>query len=175
MREIFCPSTGLAASYPILLRHLYSINDLLKKDGILAPSDSSLTNTSRLYDLIGRPLDKIPTVHVGGTNGKVSSLIIHCLQQLLTCSSDTHYRAAHPSSCQRVWVLVDYAQDYSSVLILQAFERECKSTHSWFPKRHLCSIYQLCWSFVLITAFLLLCSNWRLFSHVCTTRVKNVK
>jgi hypothetical protein len=71
MREIFCPSSGLAASYPTLLRHLYSINDLLKKDGILAPSDSSLTNTSRLYDLIGRPLDKIPTLHVGGTNGKV--------------------------------------------------------------------------------------------------------
>jgi hypothetical protein len=71
MREIFCPSSGLAASYPTMLRHLYSINDLLKKDGILAPSDSSLTNTSRLYDLIGRPLDKIPTLHVGGTNGKV--------------------------------------------------------------------------------------------------------
>jgi hypothetical protein len=71
MREIFCPNSGLAASYPTMLRHLYSINDLLKKDGILAPSDSSLTNTSRLYDLIGRPLDKIPTLHVGGTNGKV--------------------------------------------------------------------------------------------------------
>lgn len=71
MREIFCPSSGLAASYPAMLRHLYGINDLLKKDGILAPSDSSLTNTSRLYDLIGRPLDKIPTLHVGGTNGKV--------------------------------------------------------------------------------------------------------
>lgn len=74
MREIFCPSSGLAASYPTMLRHLYSINDLLKKDGILAPSDSSLTNTSRLYDLIGRPLDKIPTLHVGGTNGKVIML-----------------------------------------------------------------------------------------------------
>ena len=27
-------------------------------------------NTRRLYELIGKPLDSIPTVHVGGTNGK---------------------------------------------------------------------------------------------------------
>ena len=71
MKEIFCPTSGVVASYPAMLRHLYNINDLLKKDGILAPSDSSLTNTTRLYDLIGRPLDKIPTLHIGGTNGKV--------------------------------------------------------------------------------------------------------
>ena len=78
MREIFCPAAGLAANYPSMLRHLYSINDLLKKDGILAPSDASLTNTSRLYDLIGRPLDKIPTLHIGGTNGKVSTSQTTC-------------------------------------------------------------------------------------------------
>lgn len=71
MKEIFCPAAGLVANYPTLLRHLYSINDLLKKDGIMAPSDASLTNTSRLYNLIGRPLDRIPTLHIGGTNGKV--------------------------------------------------------------------------------------------------------
>jgi len=70
MKEIFCPAAGLVANYPTLLRHLYSINDLLKKDGIMAPSDASLTNTSRLYNLIGRPLDRIPTLHIGGTNGK---------------------------------------------------------------------------------------------------------
>ncbi len=29
-------------------------------------------NTSRLYDLVGRPLDNIPVIHVGGTNGKGS-------------------------------------------------------------------------------------------------------
>ena len=86
MREIFCPSAGLASNYPTMLRHLYSINDLLKKDGISAPSDASLTNTSRLYDLIGRPLDKIPTLHVGGTNGKVSNQSTVMIVTVILCT-----------------------------------------------------------------------------------------
>ena len=72
-QNIYFPAEGIGSSYPENLRFLYGINDKLKKDGILAPSDSSLTNTLRLYDLIGRPLDRIPTVHVGGTNGKGST------------------------------------------------------------------------------------------------------
>lgn len=64
-------SIGTAVSYPSLLRLFYTINASLKRDGISAPSDDSLRNTRELYELIGRPLDTIPTIHVGGTNGKV--------------------------------------------------------------------------------------------------------
>lgn len=59
--------------YPSLLRLMYKINDGLKRDGILAPNNQSLSNTDILYGLIGRPLDTIPTVHIGGTNGKGST------------------------------------------------------------------------------------------------------
>jgi dihydrofolate synthase/folylpolyglutamate synthase len=69
-KSIYYPVGGIGTTYPQCLRWLYAINDKLKADGISAPSDASLTNTRRLYDLIGRPLDRIPTVHVGGTNGK---------------------------------------------------------------------------------------------------------
>jgi len=62
-------------SYPAVLRLLYSVNDSLKADGIMAPSDDSLVHTRRLYELISRPLDQIPTVHVGGTNGKVGTFL----------------------------------------------------------------------------------------------------
>ena len=72
-QNIYFPVDGIGSTYAANLRFLNSINDKLKKDGILAPSDSSLTNTLRLYDLIGRPLDRIPTVHIGGTNGKGST------------------------------------------------------------------------------------------------------
>ena len=132
MREIFSPSTGLAANYPTMLRHLYGINDLLKKDGIMAPSDASLTNTSRLYDLIGRPLDRIPTLHVGGTNGKVIRRTINsfCWDATVAiyCHSAMNYncRAAHLTSCQKVWVRVDSVQVYSSVRILQVSGKEFK-------------------------------------------------
>jgi hypothetical protein len=67
----FSGNEGTTCTYPQLLRMLCSINDSLKRDGILAPTDVSLVNTARLYELIGKPLDKIPTVIVGGTNGKV--------------------------------------------------------------------------------------------------------
>ncbi len=60
------------ALYPSMLRLYYGINSNLKKEGILAPFAASVLNTKRLYDLIGQPLDNIPTIHIGGTNGKVS-------------------------------------------------------------------------------------------------------
>jgi dihydrofolate synthase/folylpolyglutamate synthase len=72
MKAIYNP-TGFASTYPSLLRALYNVNDLLKRDGIMAPSEDSLKNTRSLYERIGKPLDKIPTIHVGGTNGKGST------------------------------------------------------------------------------------------------------
>jgi hypothetical protein len=62
---------GPVDTYPSYLRMLLSINERLKKDGILAPSDNSIVHTATLYDLIGKPLNRIPTILVGGTNGKV--------------------------------------------------------------------------------------------------------
>ena len=56
--------------YPSHLRQFYGINAKLRKEGISAPQDVSVANTKRLYDIIGKPLDSIPTLHVGGTNGK---------------------------------------------------------------------------------------------------------
>lgn len=64
------------ALYPAMLRTLCGVNARLKKDGILAPTGGSLQNTKRLYALIGQPLDNIPTIHVGGTNGKVMQTTI---------------------------------------------------------------------------------------------------
>lgn len=58
--------------YPEYLRSLYGVNRKLRKDGILAPGDASVHNVRALYKALGRPLDKIPTIHVGGTNGKVN-------------------------------------------------------------------------------------------------------
>ena len=57
--------------YPAHLRQFYAINSGLRKEGISAPQEISLANTKRLYEIIGSPLDSIPTLHVGGTNGKV--------------------------------------------------------------------------------------------------------
>jgi hypothetical protein len=60
-------------NYGTALKYLYGINSRLKAEGILAPNSNSLTNTKELYKLIGKPLDTIPTIHIGGTNGKVSN------------------------------------------------------------------------------------------------------
>jgi dihydrofolate synthase/folylpolyglutamate synthase len=60
--------------YPESLRNFYGLNARLRKDGISAPQEVSVANTKRVYDCIGRPLDSIPTLHIGGTNGKVGSL-----------------------------------------------------------------------------------------------------
>jgi folylpolyglutamate synthase/dihydropteroate synthase len=57
--------------YPSTLRYLYALNANLSRGGVQAPSHKSLDNTRLLYELIGKPLDKIPTVIIGGTNGKV--------------------------------------------------------------------------------------------------------
>lgn len=69
--SIYTPG-GSTTFYPAMLRLLNGINSSLRKDGILAPGMNSVQNTKRLYELIGQPLDNIPTVHVGGTNGKVT-------------------------------------------------------------------------------------------------------
>ncbi len=39
-------------------------------------SKESKLHTTRLYNAIGRPLDAIPSVLVGGTNGKVFVCVI---------------------------------------------------------------------------------------------------
>lgn len=88
LKDIYYPAEGIGETYSACLKFLYGINDKLKKDGIMAPSDSSLSNTSRLYDLIGRPLDRIPTVHVGGTNGK-GSTSFKIAESLRTCGLRT--------------------------------------------------------------------------------------
>lgn len=82
MEHIYTPP-GYDTSYPSLLRAVYDVNSLLKKDGIMAPSTGSLCNTRRVYELIDRPLDSIPVVHVGGTNGKGSTSfkIAECLHR----------------------------------------------------------------------------------------------
>eukprot|EP01039_Chlorochromonas_danica_P007974 gene7974-8795_t len=68
--EIYSPS--LIQSYPDTLRFLQSLNKKLKTDGVLAPTSSSIDHVRTLYNALGRPLDDIPVVHVGGTNGKGS-------------------------------------------------------------------------------------------------------
>ena len=60
-------------SYSECLRKLYSVNSSLNTSGITMPSSGNLDNTMKLYELIGKPLDSIPTIHVGGTNGKGST------------------------------------------------------------------------------------------------------
>lgn len=73
LKEVYTPTSyQYDLNYTTILKTLNGINDNLKQDGVIyAPNDDSLLNTSKLYDLIGRPLDKIPTIHIGGTNGKV--------------------------------------------------------------------------------------------------------
>lgn len=67
--DIYRPKT-LWSDYGSLMAHLNGINGQLKKDGIAMPSSDSMDTVRRLYDNLGRPLDVIKTVHVGGTNGK---------------------------------------------------------------------------------------------------------
>ena len=66
--------------YASCLRRLYSINGSLNSNGIVMPNN--LNGTIRLYRLLGSPLDRIPTIHVGGTNGKgtTSFKIAQCLR-----------------------------------------------------------------------------------------------
>ena len=63
--------------YPTALQYLNSINAKLRADGVLAPNSNSLSNTMNLYELVGKPLDRIPTFHIGGTNGKVLWFLSH--------------------------------------------------------------------------------------------------
>jgi hypothetical protein len=63
-------------SYSSLIRKLYRIN-------MSNPVKMGLQNSEQLYNLFGRPLDKVPIVHVAGTNGKGSVTIkaAECLKQ----------------------------------------------------------------------------------------------
>lgn len=67
-------------TYSSVLRSFYSINSQMERyrkqaqidrGGTDAPSFGSLIHTQTIYDLLGKPLDNIPTFHIGGTNGKV--------------------------------------------------------------------------------------------------------
>lgn len=69
LKDIYTPK-GYDSSYNNLLDALNRVNGKLNKSGVKAPSEEALVNTRRLYELLGKPLDRIPTVHVGGTNGK---------------------------------------------------------------------------------------------------------
>ena len=70
--QVYTPE-GYNADYSTLLRHLNAVNGLLKGSescGVVRPTEDALECTRRLYAAVGRPLDRIKTVHVGGTNGK---------------------------------------------------------------------------------------------------------
>jgi folylpolyglutamate synthase/dihydropteroate synthase len=96
MNKIYLPSGNIIQSYPQLLRSLYDVNDALKRDGIMAPSSASVMNTNKLYELIGRPLDHIPTIHVGGTNGKVFySLRFQALYFFSSLACKKSFTSAH--------------------------------------------------------------------------------
>lgn len=69
--KIYAP---VVSTYPALLRHLYNVNTMIS-DSLPAPNSFSKVNTQKLYDAIGRPLDRIPSVLVGGTNGKGSTCL----------------------------------------------------------------------------------------------------
>jgi dihydrofolate synthase / folylpolyglutamate synthase len=59
------PGKSPSKMYNALLRKLYSIN-------IANPVKMGLDNSKRAYELLGKPLDSIPVIHVAGTNGKGS-------------------------------------------------------------------------------------------------------
>ena len=63
-------------NYHTVLRKLYQINTM-------NPVKMGLSNTLSLYNLIGRPLDTVPIIHVAGTNGKGSVALktANCLQK----------------------------------------------------------------------------------------------
>jgi dihydrofolate synthase / folylpolyglutamate synthase len=70
--SIYTPE-GYDASYESLIGIMNSINSKIcqiSNVGFDAPTVDTLQQTNRLYSLIGKPLDSIPTIHVGGTNGK---------------------------------------------------------------------------------------------------------
>jgi dihydrofolate synthase/folylpolyglutamate synthase len=62
-------------AYGRALRELYAIN-------LRNPVKLGLHNSEKLYELLGKPLNRIPTVHVGGTNGKgsVCVKVAECLK-----------------------------------------------------------------------------------------------
>jgi dihydrofolate synthase/folylpolyglutamate synthase len=83
--RVYGPVAGFT-SYAIALKRLNSLNHLLKSDGILMPS--SLSSIDLLYEKLGRPLDNVPVVHVGGTNGKGTTCWKIC-KALMSCGLRT--------------------------------------------------------------------------------------
>ena len=69
MDHIYVPP-GYNTSYKSLVTTLYNVNSLLNSNGVIAPSEGSLKHTRLMYEAIGSPLDRIYTIHIGGTNGK---------------------------------------------------------------------------------------------------------
>lgn len=67
------------STYSSVLRHLYRMNAMIFASGTLAPNIQSKLNTEKLYEAIGRPLDRIPSILIGGTNGKVHKTRIYLL------------------------------------------------------------------------------------------------
>ena len=79
-KDIFHVSPNI--TYEELKNQVNAVNSRLKDDGIEMPNADSLATTRKLYELLGSPLDKIPTIHIGGTNGKGTTAwkIAKCLQ-----------------------------------------------------------------------------------------------
>lgn len=75
LSEVYTPKE-FNDSYNNVLQTLKQVNFKIRQEGILAPSTSSVENTLFLYNYFGRPLDKIPCIHCGGTNGKVNVQMI---------------------------------------------------------------------------------------------------
>lgn len=75
IREVYClPKERIFVKY---VKAWQSINKTLKQGGISAPSDISFNNVMKLYEDLDKPIDSIPCIHVGGTNGKVLKYL-HC-------------------------------------------------------------------------------------------------
>lgn len=79
-------TTNSNMNYHAVLRKLYQINTK-------NPVKMGLSNTIALYNLIGRPLDSIPIIHIAGTNGKGSVALktANCLQKSGIKTGETLY------------------------------------------------------------------------------------
>ena len=90
-------------NYHTVLRKLYQIN-------AMNPVKMGLSNTLSLYNLIGRPLDTIPIIHIAGTNGKGSVALktANCLQKSGIKTGYYYYSSSYSS----------YSYSYSLIIIL---------------------------------------------------------
>ncbi|GKZ00188.1 hypothetical protein MPSEU_000971800 [Mayamaea pseudoterrestris] len=58
-------TTAPAPDYDVWVRRLYTTN-------LYQPVKMGLDNIQQLYNLLGKPLDDVPVIHIAGTNGKGS-------------------------------------------------------------------------------------------------------